>query len=49
MNVRRLTALATLGTALVAASAQGARFVNGTPDFAKLKGKPTTIMFFHPL
>jgi hypothetical protein len=49
MNVRLLGAVAALGTALLAAPAHGAKFVNGTPDFAKLKGKPTTIMFFHPL
>ncbi len=49
MNARRFAAIAGLGTALLAAPAHGATFVNGTPDFAKLKGKPVAIMFFHPL
>ena len=39
-----------IGSAVLFASpAVGATFVNGSPDFASLRGKPTTIMFFHPL
>jgi hypothetical protein len=39
----------TMALGLLAGPAQGATFVNGSPNFAKLRGKPTTIMFFHPL
>ena len=50
VSARRLLTLLGVAAALaaIAAPANAAQIVNGTPQPSKLKGRPTAAMFFHP-